>query len=374
HSIEALTDYARRHQVLGGLLTQWEMPDRFHAEVAPLVAFTGRLWNQHSYDPEEARREGWAAVLPDLPSDKVEGLSALFTASRVFPHPNLLSYLIGPLTDSERLLRTTTQNGYHLVKTLQQQYPATRGHDILAELATTARYELLHWNLRELLPEIYNPRRPQGDTPRLTKKATACQQELAALLALRAPLHEQLRPGIPPHEDAVQRLQRISPLLQSAEERLARQPSPDDWWVILRLFLPDYFGWPFLKLSALFAGDAEMTVLADGSYKPGPAQPGSHYNQFIPFTSSRRPERLRLEFWGYGGQGISYLEAQSASTVLYPTSICQVSGLVEHPEAVLRDDSLWCYLGRQQILPAMSQPALAEERAVLEVTLGEQRT
>ena len=51
----SFTRYARQHKPLGGLLTTWEMSNRFPLGVYPAVAFAGRLWSDAGGTADEEK-------------------------------------------------------------------------------------------------------------------------------------------------------------------------------------------------------------------------------------------------------------------------------------------------------------------------------
>ena len=367
-NIMSFTDYARRRPVLGGLLTQWEMSNRFHEERAPGVACTGKLWSGSGFDPRQAWAEATGIALPEAPGALVTAVHELWASPRVYPRPSVQAYLAGPLSKADRLKRSTVRTGLALLREASRDYCSPQGLAVVHDLDRTARTELVHWGLRELLPAIYDPRRPEADVPRLRAQAQAICGELDELIALCEPLHDQRRPGTHPAHRAAENLRKVCTALEPAWQRLGREPQADDWWLVLRLFLPDAYGAP--RLSATVTAGGESQTVLDGSFKPMPLLSDAYYTVQTPFTSDKAPDGVRLEVWGYGGQGIAFLEAQNRSRSLKAQAVRSASGPVEHADAVVRDDSQWAYLGHPDVTAATLDPSLADQRAVIEVALG----
>ena len=362
-----MTDYARRQPVWGGLLTQWEMSATFHSEAKPIVAYCGALWARGDGDTQAAWATALPAVLPGQPAPLQAAVRALAGIPHFFPKSTPHAYLYGPSSEGESTHRTATYLALQQLLSACVGQPG--GSEIVEEYQVVARQNLLHWELRALLPAIYDPRRPAADTPRLAATAAACRAELDWLSAQRAPLHERLRPGMDPADGATRSLQAVREGLAPAWERLARATTGDDWWLVLRLFLPDTHGAPRLKVT-VGIGEEEMLLL-QGGYKPLPLMEGSHYTLHIPFTTPVAPQHIRLEGWGYGGQGVTFLALYNPTLTRLPARIRLTEGQVNNPSALLRDDSLYCYLGRQDILSAIHTPELAEEHGVVEVEMTE---
>ena len=369
-NVATFTDYARRHAVLGGLLTQWEGSPRFHAGNALNVAFTGRLWRQQQFDPQEALEQSVGAALPSASPSLAAAVRELIRTPWTSPHGSVQSYLQGGMAREEVLRRAVVR----LALAQHERSPAMGQSevDLLDHLEWSARMELLHWELRELIPAIYDPRRPASDVPRLARRAEAWRSELARLLELREAWADRLRFHDHPSDarDA-QHWPRVAEGLQPAWDRLEHPPGAHHWWAVLRLFLQDFFGAPRLKVSVVADG-RDLTII-EGTLKPpslGEGHTGGHYSVMVPFEAPQAPEAIRLEGWGYGGQGVAFVELQSPTTTLLPCGIRTVSGPVAGAQAALHDDSAVAFLGCPDVAAAIHHPMLAEQRAVLDLRLG----
>jgi hypothetical protein len=369
-NIATFTDYARRHRVLGGLLTQWEGSPRFHAGNSVLVAFTGRLWSTRDFDPEGARELSVRAALPNASPALAAAATELIRTPRSFPGGSVQSYLYGRM-DHEEILR---RSAVRLAVGQIEQWPSL-GQDesnLLDHLEWSARMELLHWDLRELIPAIYDPRRPAADLPRLVRRADTWRKEFAELLRLRDAYAERLRfRDHPSDQRDHDHWRRVAQGLEPAWERLTRRRTAKDWWAVLRLFLQDFYGAPRLK--ATVTAGAEEIAIIEGALKPPSliaGRIGGHYSLMVPFESQQVPDGIRLEGSGYGGQGVAFVELQSRTATLLPCSIRGVSGTVARPEAALRDDSAYALLGCPDVVAAILLPMLAEQRAVLDLGLS----
>lgn len=367
-NVFSFTDYARHHSVLGGLATQWEMSSTFHTGYAPSIAVIGKLWNTPAYDPAAALDAGVQAALPDANEDTRNAVKSIIQIPhgplRTQPQANLL----GPLTRGEQAERDALQLALQLLREVRKGAATPKSTGILDELENTTRQGLAGWMLRELTPAVYDPRRPAADTPRLLAMARHCRAEIEALIPVRERQHAELRPGCQPANHAAEGLRKAVAFVDDLIARLERPPQPDEAWLVLRLCLPDVHGSPRLRVSVLFGNEPREILM--GGFKPPTQSEGSHYTIQVPFTSAKLPDAVRLELWGHGGQGVCYVEAQNRTQRRLPTRIRSALGPVRDPEAVLRDDSLFTWLGHSDILSAIHHPERAEERAILQIELG----
>lgn len=364
----AFTEYARRHRVLGGLLTQWEMSAAFHEDLAPLVAAAGHLWTHLDDSPADAMAHGLRTALPGATDPVRAAVDALLRATGGPLRPAVQPYLLGPLQPGEMAQRDLLQTGLCLLDTARAAAGPLACDDILDEVCVRARLGLVGWALREIVPALYDPRRTAADTPPLRRGLARCRAELVALLPLRREQHARRRPGCHPADGAAAWLTRLVAFLDQLEARLAAPAAADEWRLVLRLCLPDEHGSPRLRVTVP-AADGERELLA-GCCKPSPAAGAGLFTVTANARLAAPPKCLRLEFWGHGGQGLAYVELQNAGGNRYPRRLLAVVGRVHHPEAVLRDDAIFAWCGFDDIQAAILQPALAVERATLELELG----
>ena len=115
-NVEVFTDYARRHRVLGGVLTQWEGTPRHQVENPALLAFTGRLWKGAIFDPTAAWGDALGAVLPrtsaalrQAAGEVLRLASVRLGVTRAALRQMAQPYFNGPSTRQERLERGALQ-------------------------------------------------------------------------------------------------------------------------------------------------------------------------------------------------------------------------------------------------------------------------
>jgi hypothetical protein len=364
----SFTAYARRHHVLGGLLTQWEMSGSFHEELAPLVAAAGRLWSHPEESADEALAHGLQTTLPGAGATVRAAADTLLRAQGGPLRAAAPSYCLGPITPAEEAQRDLQRAGLRLLDAARAAAGPLPCDETLDELRIHARLGLVGWVLRELVPAAWDPCRPAADTPRLQARLDDCRQEVAELLPLRREQQARRRPGCHPADGAAQMLTRVLAFLDEVAVRLAGPPAEDEWRLVLRLCLPDDHGSPRLRVSVPGEDGGEQELLA-GCCKPPAAAGGGLFTVTATVRCQTPPARLRLEAWGYGGQGIAYVELQSPRGHLRPCRLLNATGPVYHPEALLRDDAIFAWCGCDDMRAALLEPERALARATLDVEL-----
>lgn len=116
----------------------------------------------------------------------------------------------------------------------------------------------------------------------------------------------------------------------------------------VRYALPEYYGSPTVKWSALYEDELEWQEIFNAntklSFRDFSDRP--FFNVVIPIYNSAVPQRLKIEYQGYCGIGLLYLEYFSNGKVYRPASITNISGIVKGEKYILQNNSLWCRLGK----------------------------
>ena len=377
-NVELFTDYARRHRVLGGVLTQWEGSPRRQVENPVLVAMTGRLWKRTVFDPAGAWRDALEAVLPEAPAPlrQAAGEVLRLASARVGFTRRVLSEMAQPFFDGrptrqERLEGAALQAALAWYRRERRMHPGA-GCDaaIWGRLEWAARLTLFRWGLREFIPLVYDPARPCADHDAVVRRANALRKEFSGLVReLRRNNHAETGWRAPDDRGDFDAWRALAGDLQALWDRARRVPSRRDWLLILRLFVPDVCGWPTLKVSVEF-GNTRKGVLETSHVGVPRGRIGGHYDLFIPFASKRAPDGVVLEGYGYGRQGVCFVEVKNASARLVPAALEAVHGPVAQAAAVLRDDSSWAYLGgAADFAQAVRRPELATRRGMVRLSL-----
>ncbi len=375
-NIISFTDYARRHKVLGGLLTQWEISPRlFPPAQKTIVGFAGKLWNSSTFDPMEVWKKEIQKNIQDESDHVTEAVFAACSAGLKIPSASSSSYNGFP-TAEERKRQMTVK----LALDTLLAYAGKTTHPVknkntggfIEVICFYCRMELVHWELRELVPAITHPRRLSEDIPLLGKRMDKLKREIKELKKFWTKhLEENKEYEMSQDEDFTRNLFDCEGTIDDLGKRLSFVPCSSNWLMILRLYLQDFYSSPRLKATVI-SGTGGKTVV-DGCFKHNEitdGRTGGHYDLFVNFELDSIPDAVRIEGGGHGGQGIAFFELQNPEMTLKPASLRLAAGLVSNAEAVLIDNSSVAFLGCSDTHSQIHNPELAMKNGTIETIIS----
>lgn len=377
NNILTLTRYAAEHQPLGAFVTTWEHSATFLHAYYPNIAFAGKLWADLSgLDRAEAlKQEAVAELLPEADAGTrravracmdTSGMSQGFTVDRLLPE-------VAPSRLEERRLL----NGW-LLDTLSAYQPSASGlaADIVEDQVATLRGYALQYELRDLVPTIFAKACVGEALPTAGARLEAALAEIESIYALRRAQWEKHRPGVLSTHDALNRTWTgLRKHLGEFADAVQAGTLDQTGLLTLELFLPDAYSAAQLSVAVRYAGEEAWTRVAQGCYKPMffgmdcEYDYAAYYRVPLRVETERAVEEVRLEVWGYGGQGIRFLDVTNRAGRFVPACVSQVAGRAEHPEAVLVDNSTWCFLGDPDTHTAVLRPQIAQVKHGLTVAM-----
>ncbi|MDD5708703.1 MAG: hypothetical protein PHR35_22540, partial [Kiritimatiellae bacterium] len=334
----------------------------------------GKLWNSPAYEPYAGHFEaGLKAALPEADEDQLDAVRLLTMAGGYGATSSASDYLEGPMRSGEsrdaalldlawrRFVKSGLASGGRVAP--DPLSPA----GLIGDIEAGARLGRVGWTLRRCVPVMTDPRRTAEDVRRVRPMLAGVRHELEELAALRRRQHEAWRRDCHPRAQgaaAIERLVKFVDELLAIPEAAAKD---DEWWLILRLALPDYHG--ASRLTTKIMVDDDWRQIASGCYKCLRHADSCYYTVTIPFGSATAPSAVRLEQHGYGGQGAAYFEILNRAGSLVPAAIRSCSGKVREPEALLRDDRLLAWFGHDDTLTTFMQPELGQAVSAVEVAV-----
>jgi len=360
HNVESFTGYGAKHQPLGGLMTTWEKSESFMLQSMPAIAYAGRLWisginGDHDHilqdvissifgiDDELFFQAVKAVCSNGLYLERRTSLDAFLTKrenNADYGKTRLVDVLLGVLPDYLNKVKVTSR-------------------DILEEIVLSLRSEQISLELNELLPQFF---KSGADIPELTGKLDLVITRIKIIGQARVAMWQRVRPGITPckmamaYENYLKNMREV-PALAAKHGSLK-----------VHFMLPDQFSAQTTRIFIKYAGENAWEKIAEGAFKEFTAY-DCFYNRPFLIDKDKTPVAVKIETWGYGGQGFTYFEAENRQGRFIPAAIRNVSGKVTDPENLLLHDWRWAFAGERNTLVALLNPELAETIHGFEIEL-----
>jgi hypothetical protein len=365
HNAESFSAYAAGHRALGGLLTSWEKGDSFMLQRMPLIASVGRAWREGAAGDFSPMTR---AVVKDLFGVEDElffrGIQAVCDRG-----------IYGDRRRSVGAFLTSRENnddysGAGLVEVLLSALPGylekvkPSSRDILEEIILSLRSERAGGRLDELLPQFF---RREGDAGELKGHLEGICQEVEEIGRERVAMWHRVRPGIVPCK--MERIyQEYLANLRSVATVAAKSGA-----LAVHFFLPDQYSAQQVRVLVRYAEGPVWEQVGQGVFKELRSF-DCFYSRLFLIDKERIPVGVKIETWGYGGQGFTFFEAQNNTGWYIPTEVTQVVGTVADADNVLSHDWQWAFAGERNTSKAYFDDALATAVHGFEVSLrkGEQ--
>lgn len=368
----SFTAHARHFHPLGGLMTVWGLHDSFLLELYPCLALAGRLWSDpHGTAPETLFKMAAAELFGLNAPLFLQALCLQQARSRTCRVGKLIDLLRGPLTPREQTDAMTAELLLTTLAPFAGQLANALAEAVLADILLRLRRQLVEFRLRQLLEAAYT--RWSSATPTATAaqlaEAAELNREIAAIREARAAQWQCWRPGLrqedgrPLDSAFAEQVTAFTARLAAGGQRLGV--------LTVHYALPDFFGAQRVIWQAQFADQTDWVNIWEGVPKPraGVDDEVPFYQARHPLPDDRRPLRLRVISYGYGGIGLAWLELHVQGQCLRPSAVREVLGQVEQPEAILNRDTAWCQLGDADTQRAMHDPARAASRSQFVIEL-----
>jgi hypothetical protein len=344
---ETFTEYARKYKPLGGWMTVWSLSHTFHFREYPLIAYAGRLWYG-----EDIAFECLIEKLFGINDTKfVKAVKAVYTSglSRHIPE----NFLAGALCEEESVKNAFVESVFETLKYYEAKNLDRLQQDIFEDLLTGLEIDLQSGILREILPPLVNPRTPEKQKREITAVLEPVIMKFREIKKKRKQQWSKHRPGIKPcSTDSY-----FSNIIKTISEFKER---PVSGIMNVELFLPEFHSVQTTAFFVKYKGERNWKKVAKGVYKQEPCK-GAFYTYSFPIPLEKIPEAVRIDSWGYGGQGITYMEFITGLGRYVPHTLTGTDGKVIDPEYVLDNDCKWCFMGEKNTSKAFLNAKTAEE-------------
>lgn len=354
--------YARRFPcVKGAMFTTWEKSDTFLFRSLPMIAAFGRLLN--GMHPDLAFDAAASALFPK--ADAAFLMALRWSADNIFPrHYQSSSYdaifihdangACYPELDARRMCLVAFES-------MQDCIPAgdSLAKAVLDDLVNSTQECIRSLEMNFCAHDILF----YGTT---TDRIDSFRKMAASYMGIyreRQVAWEKYRPGIPNiHAEK----------LKGIEERLERFARELEAGRFLRIRMAhnDWYGINGIRAFLRIRG--KWQLVWKGVAKPHALDHTQMLELFIPLPEPKlmKAEALRLEYYGYGGCGVTYASiVENGVVIRRPEAIIALNGEVSHPEHLLTDDSRTAFIGDQNMRHTYLHKELFDTGTAVEVSL-----
>lgn len=329
HNAQSYLEYAAGKKFTGAILTSWEKTDAFLYRTLPTFVYGGLLMAGHT--PEEAT---------DLMMEQLFGTKDIVLASAIklaltngpWRHFKSISNDILFSRDFTGLPYTTYEIDYSVINFIKaQQHLVTTdlGKLIIRDILDAMNEKCISHDLAKFFHSIID-KRPVPDT------FQSMRDRFAAYLDTMEAHWNELRPGITGNVFTKRRKELLDRLDANYKKLMNSK------FVKLRLCLPDGYGIESVRVSLQYKENGPWEVICDRVLKQIELGTAS-FEHFLPYQSDAAPCAIKLEAYGMGGVGISYVEVDEQG----PTALLSISGNVQNPGYLLSNDINFAWFGTQ---------------------------
>jgi len=369
-NIISFSHYALKHNALGGLVTTWEHSKTFLYQYFPNIAFAGKLWTEPNIlDTEKIFTQ---TMIELFGIDDPLFISAMRTIANRRPWPEFKrpeDFLRGLPSQFEQERAKETDLLARVISPFKEKTKSGLARKILEDILVALEREILQHRLRVLIPEIYERycTSPLKKSDSLLTEVKQCLKSINTLIEKVKEEWRVFRPGIKPNH-ASRSFEDMSKNFNTLMSAMEQENRTERGILNLYCFLPDRYSSPRMKISIRFKESDAWEEVCCGIFKPL-FDEESFYQVSFPVAGTKTPEMLRLEVWGYGGQGFRFVEIINSHFHYLPETIVKTEGVVLNVEHLLYDDYRCSYLGEHDVFRTIYTSKPKNAKHIIELSL-----
>ena len=363
-NISTLSSYASKYTPIGGLVTVWELSHSFLLSYYPAIAYAGLLWSgKQKLSEEELQEQVVRDVIGVNEKHFVAAARAVLNTSILSLPANRQSYLRGELSEEEYDRSCLIGAALASLQSVSPKALSKAQYDILEDLLIALEIETLYYELRKTITVLFAPSTTKSEKALADKQLRLCIEKAKTLKASRKKQWNKHRNGITPcHTDTY-----FDSIINMLSD-VALDSTKGNGVLKATFFLPEFYSAQHTEFHIKHKGRKEWEKIAGGVFKQCPFNaPFYTYNFLI--AEDGTPEAIRVDSWGYGGQGLAFLEVENTEGRFVPASIAKIEGRAENPEYLLEEDQKWCFMGERDTRRAFTHPSIAQMKHSIEITL-----
>ncbi len=367
---DSFTEYARRYNPMGALMTCWCHATDFYLGGYPHIALAGREWSENRIYSREERRALFAEILGS------EEAARLLLSIQLPYFFNYFRNNIASFTEENNYIL----NGLRLqlaeaLERLDEYYEKAEGlaRDILADSFAYMQHCYRTVKLAEIGTQIFDC------YVRESEDFSRPFAGLDALDALSRKAKERLdlvwkkhRPGILSTDDQYEKkYAALAATVQTVKETALKNKG----CMVLTadLMLHCGYGNPRLGLSVKYKGTNEETVLYSSILKPGihTMDAGSNFPMHFAIPEGEI-ECALLSIYGEGTLFPMNLRYRKGNKKMVAATVERVSGIVKDEQNILYNDSRFATLGNDDAIALFNHYELDRVRHTVKITFKDQ--
>lgn len=361
NNIFTFTEYAKKYNPLGGLVTSWEKSTCMLYQSFPSMAAAGRLWSDRKNKSADSI---FAETINALFGIKDPAfIEALKTYCSTYLHyerrTSSNNYLTIPEAGFRYHERSATKLSFEVISSYKNKIKTASGILIAEDIILSLKSRILTNKIEDLFVSLFtHPENIASD-----KAAhSAILKEIDEIAAKRIKMWKTLRKNIMPvkFEEIYRKYhESIASVLKLAQSKGT---------LLVHFFLPEQYSATKVEIKIKYEGSKTWDSVANGVYKNIYLNE-CFYTTIFTIDKTKALSVVRVEFSGYGAQGLTYIESFNNGGHCIPEKILKTSGTVITPENLLRADLQWCFAGESDTLKTINNPELSKKVSALELKM-----
>ncbi len=367
---DTFTEYARRYNPMGALMTCWCHATDFYLGGYPHIALAGREWSENRTYSREERRALYSEILGSEGAARLLLSLQLPCFFRSFRN-NLASYT----EENNFVLNALRLQLEEALEQLDGYYTEAEGlsKDILADCYAYVHYCYTTVKLAEIGTKIFDC---------YIRESEDFSEPFAMLDALEAgtrTVKERLdrvwanqRPGIASTDDQYEQQYDAIYKRHAAIKETALK-NKGCAVMTAEMMLHCAYSNPRFELSVKYKGDSEETILYSSILKPGihTMDAGSNF----PMHFAIRDEEIEYALISVYGEGTLFpqnLRYRKGNKKMVAATVEKVQGIVKDEENILYNDHRFATLGNDDAVALFNHYELDRDRHTVKITFKDQ--
>ena len=357
-NVKTFTEYAEKHNPFGMLNTIWERKPSPLTDLYVNIVYGGMLWNDKLKGLNVV--EGVEKAAAEIP-----GVSAIPAAAIVGSFDNVDRNYFTTVSGNYREEEESFAVNTYLMQQINENLKTLSGeeYDIARATAFKTEKAILLYKIRQAALKIYNYRTgvAEIDKGEVEKLLNECRKDAEKMLEFQLSIWKLKRGNL---SGAGEECSKILNNISLLEEALNEAEYGDTGRLDVSFCLPDEYGGPRCEIYVEYDDGEELA--AKGTIKFLSSEK-AYYTLSFPINADKAVRKCRIEVFGFGGQGFTYVEAKTRAGEFTPKAITDVRGEVEHPCNILKSDLQWCWLGNTDMKYTIDNPTHSKLKNVIEV-------